>query len=105
MSERDRQDEFAEREADAAAAEVDRIAGRAPENEDPERWPVEEAGGGEAEGFEQSEELLEENAEHGELGGHDPLRDTFPAEDEPEGGGAEYGEADDSRTHDRPDEE
>lgn len=31
-----------------------------------ERRPVEEAGGGEAEGFEQSEELLVEHASHGD---------------------------------------
>ena len=57
------------------------------------RRPVEEAGGGEAEGFEQAEELLIERAENWE--GRSPTHDAFPAE---EAGGIEYGEADHERT-------
>jgi hypothetical protein len=57
------------------------------------RRPVEEAGGGEAEGFEQAEELLIERAENWE--GRSPYHDRFPAE---EGDGGEYGEADHERT-------
>jgi hypothetical protein len=57
------------------------------------RRPVEEAGGGEAEGFEQAEELLIERAENWE--GHSPEHDAFPAE---EAAGSEYGEADHERT-------
>jgi hypothetical protein len=58
------------------------------------RRPVEEAGGGEAEGFEQAEELLIERAENWEEG-RSPTHDAFPSE---EAGGAEYGEADHERT-------
>jgi hypothetical protein len=56
-------DERAEREAEAAAAEAGSIGGRAPEDEDPARRPVEEAGGGESEGAEQTEEELRRYAE------------------------------------------
>lgn len=57
--------------------------------------PVEEAGGGVAEGFEQSEEELIENAGHGE---GDPLADSensAPENIEGQRSGAEYGDADD----------
>ena len=40
------------------------------------RRPVEEAGGGEAEGFEQAEQLLIERAENWE--GRSPMKDAFP---------------------------
>lgn len=64
-----------------------------------ERRPVEEAGGGEAEGFEQAEELLVKNAENWES--RSPLHDAFPAE---EAGSIEYGEADHEHTsEDAPD--
>jgi hypothetical protein len=57
-----------------------------------ERRPLEEAGEGEAEGFEQAEKLLEENAEHAE---HSPALDEgFPGEVEADESGAEYGEPD-----------
>lgn len=52
--------------------------------------PVEEAGGGESEGFEQAEEALKEAASHGDSGA-DPAADAFPPERET---GAEHGEAD-----------
>src|SRR5918998_1028013 len=55
---------------DEAAAEAAAIGGRVSENEDPAQRPVEEAGGGYAEGFELAEADLIESAEHGE-GGHD----------------------------------
>jgi hypothetical protein len=102
MTERDPRDVHAEREADAAAHEAAGVGGRAPEDEDPARRPVDEAGGGEAEGFEQAEEDLRENAEHGQLGPRDPNRDVFTPEESDLTGG-EYGEADDARTEDRPD--
>jgi hypothetical protein len=103
MSERDPQDLQAEREADAAAHEAAGIGGRAPDDEDPARRPVDEAGGGEAEGFEQAEADLRENAEHGQLGPRDPNRDVLTPEEQNDLSGAEYGEADDARTQDRPD--
>jgi len=59
-----------------------------------ERRPLEEAGEGEAEGFEQAEQELIEQAEHGE-NGRDPAQDAFPAEEESDRSTAEYGEADD----------
>jgi hypothetical protein len=64
------------------------------ERRDAERQPVEEAGGGVAEGFEQAEEDLIENATHGE-GAGDPESDAIDSElDEAEDSTAEYGEAD-----------
>jgi len=66
MSERDPEDIQAEREADQAAAEAGQIGGRTPDDEDPERRPVDEAGGGESEGQEQTDQELEERASHGE---------------------------------------
>ena len=64
-----------------------------------ERAPVEEAGGGEAEGFEQSEEALIERAE-GEAGKGHPLGDRFPPEEDPPPGDA-HGEADDVKPADQ----
>ena len=58
-----------------------------------ERRPVEEAGGGESEGFEQAEAQLIENAQNWE--GRSPMHDAFPAE---EAGSVEYGEADHEHT-------
>jgi hypothetical protein len=58
---------------------------------DPAWQAVDEAGGGEQEGFEQSEQLLRENAEHGE---HTTALDGFPEEAEQDLGGAAYGDAD-----------
>jgi hypothetical protein len=58
-----------------------------------ERRPLEEAGEGEAEGFEQSEQELIEGAEHGDAG-WDPELDAFPPEEESDRSSAVYGEAD-----------
>ncbi len=64
------------------------------EKRDAERQPVEEAGGGVSEGFEQAEEELIENASHGD-GGGDPELDAIDNENvEAEESAAEYGEAD-----------
>lgn len=65
-----------------------------------ERVPVEEAGGGEAEGFEQAEEQLERNASH-EDSGANPRDDAFTPEAESDLSGAEYGEADGENEEDR----
>lgn len=62
--------------------------------------PVEEAGGGEAEGFEKAEEELRRHAEGFDQGG-DPLEDAGPAEAEQSG--AVYGEADHEYSSERPD--
>jgi hypothetical protein len=88
----------AEEEA-AAAAEAAGIGGRAGDEEDfdPEMRPVYEAGGGVAEGFEQAEGDLIENAQHGE--GHgEPMRDAFTPETETDRGTAVYGEPDEEDT-------
>jgi hypothetical protein len=62
-----------------------------PERKKEEMRPVYEAGGGEAEGFEQAEDELIENASHGE---GNPALDEFPGEAESDLSGAEYGEPD-----------
>jgi hypothetical protein len=80
---------MSEHEADIDPEEIDRRAA--------ERAPVEEAGGGVAEGFEQAEEDLIENAEHGE-GAADPAVDAFPPEGEASEPRTAYGEADDARS-------
>ena len=58
-----------------------------------ERRPLEEAGQGEAEGFEQAEQELIESAEHGE-GRWDPETDAFSPEEESDRSTARYGEPD-----------
>jgi hypothetical protein len=64
---------------------------------DPAFQAVDEAGGGEQEGFEQSEELLRENAEHGE---HTTALDGFPEETEEQPDRASYGDADEESKQD-----
>jgi len=62
--------------------------------------PVEEAGGGVSEGFEQAEDELIENASHGDGAGN-PERDAIDNEDaEAERSTAEYGEADEAQPAD-----
>ena len=81
-------------EAEAAAAEAAEIGGAGSgAGEDEARRPVEEAGGGVAEGFEQSEEELAEQASHGE-DRSTPNRDAFAAEEAEGEGVATYGEPD-----------
>ena len=64
------------------------------EKADPAMQPVKEAGGGVAEGFEQAEEALIENASHGD-GAGDPELDAIDNENvEAEKSTAEYGEPD-----------
>ena len=89
----------------AAAEEAGDIGGRAGDEDlDPAERPVVEGGGGVAEGFEQAEEQLIENAGHGE---GNPAADAFPPE--PEQDHAAHGEADEVEsattegTEDRPD--
>jgi hypothetical protein len=88
----------AREEADAAAKEAGQIGGRSglenlPESE---RAPA-ESGGGVSEGFEQSEELLREQAQHGDSFA-DPLADR-PAPEETAGRDhGEYGEADSEKS-------
>jgi hypothetical protein len=66
--------------------------------------PVEEAGGGEAEGFEQAEEALIEHASHGDQqSAHAVIHDAGRPEDA--GANVEDGEADHERSSERPDED
>lgn len=79
-------------EEEAAAAEARRIGGRSGmEGMDPAERASAEHGGGEREGFEEAEELLEEQATHGDTS-VDPLRDAPAPEAERET--AVHGEAD-----------
>ena len=65
-----------------------------------EQRPVEEAGGGVAEGFEQAEADLIDNASHGD-GEGDPIADAIDTENaEAERATGEYGEADDAEPSD-----
>lgn len=66
-----------------------------------ENAPVEEAGGGVAEGFEQAEELLVEHAQHTDQHGTEPI--THDAREEAERDpGDVHGEADDVDLPDAP---
>lgn len=100
----EREDDItAGREAERAADEAGSIGGDAPDRGgDPAERAVEEAGGGESEGFEQAEAALEENAQHGN-GGADPEGDALPTEPESGGSGAAYGEADTVESTEAPD--
>ena len=85
--------QWEDKEVDAAARTAGAIGGRAgDENVDPAQRPLQEAGEGEAEGFEVAEEDLVEAAETG-LNWVDPVHAAFPAESE-DAPGATYGEAD-----------
>jgi hypothetical protein len=76
------EDPLLRREERAAAAEAGRIGGPAPDTEGDEAdRPVEEAGGGEAEGFETAERELVEQASHGE-NRWTPEEDAFTPEGE-----------------------
>jgi hypothetical protein len=89
-------DPFVDEEEEAAAAEAGHIGGDRPEyydDDEESRRPLEEAGEGEAEGFEIAERELEENATHGE-GRGDPVRDAFTPEVEADEATALDAEAD-----------
>jgi len=99
MTERqDDTDDLVREEEAAAAKAAGKIGGVAGDEKDfdPAMRPVYEAGGGEAEGFEQAESDLIDNAQHGD-GRGDPLSDAFTGEVESDRSGAEYGEADEEQ--------
>jgi hypothetical protein len=80
-------------EEEAAAAEARRIGGRSGmEGMEEAKRASAEHGGGESEGFEEAEQLLEEQATHGDPS-VDPLRDAPAAEADEDV--AVHGEADD----------
>ncbi len=92
--------ESEDEETQAAAAEAREIGGPAPDTDaDPAFRPVEEAGGGEAEGFEMAEDALRRQASH-EDSGSSPTQDAFTGEAESDRSGAEYGEADEAKQRD-----
>lgn len=93
----ERDDAFEREETEAARAAAGEIGGVAGDEDlDPADRPVEEAGGGEAEGFEQAEAQLVEHATHGDQqGAHAVLHDQGPDEEDP---GAEYGEGDEEHS-------
>jgi hypothetical protein len=83
-----------EREEDAAAAEAGSIGGPRPDYDaDEATRPLEEAGEGEAEGFEDAERELVEAASHGESR-VDPTDDAFTPEDDAGDATPAYGEPD-----------
>jgi hypothetical protein len=91
-----------ENEVDAAAYTAGAIGGVAgDEDVDPAERPLQEAGEGEAEGFELAEQDLVEAAETGELW-VEPVRAAFPPESE-DGSGSTYGEADHEFSSELPD--
>lgn len=78
----------------AAAAEAADIGGSpAPTSADPARRPLEEAGEGEAEGFELAERELAERASHGDERSS-PGADAYEVEQEAERATSVYGEPD-----------
>ena len=87
-------DALARREAAAAASEAGHIGGQgSPTEGDEASRPLEEAGQGVAEGFEESERELVEGATHGEAR-FDPERDGFSPEAESDLSTARYSEPD-----------
>jgi hypothetical protein len=91
-------------EVDAAASAAGAIGGRAgDEDVDPAQRPLQEAGEGEAEGFELAEEDLIEAAETG-VTWVDPVEAAFPAESE-DASGSTYGEADRELSSELPDDD
>jgi hypothetical protein len=82
------------REEEAAAAAAGAIGGRRPDYDaDEATRPLEEAGEGEAEGFEDAERELIEAASHGESR-VDPEDDAFAPEEDALDATPEYGEPD-----------
>jgi hypothetical protein len=88
------EDPLLRREEEAAAADAGSIGGAQPDYEgDEAARPLEEAGQGEAEGFEQAERDLTEAAQHGE-GRYSPEADELTPEVESDRADAVYGEPD-----------
>ena len=87
-------DALAEEEAAAAAAEAASIGGpSADEDLNPAERPVVEAGGGVAEGFEQSEEELVRQASHDDPSAS-PADEAYPPEEGSDRSTSVYGEPD-----------
>ena len=98
MTERPDDSDLVREEEAAAAAAAAGIGGTAGDEDDfdPAMRPVYEAGGGVAEGFEQAEADLVDNAQHGD-GRGDPLSDAFRPEAESDRASVSYGEANEEK--------
>ena len=93
----DPEDPLLRREERAAENDAGAIGGRRPDYEgDEAHRPLEEAGEGEAEGFEEAEAELIERAENPH--GPSPIRDAEGWDEEEAALDAEYGEADEEHT-------
>lgn len=100
--ERDPEYEAEVRAAESEAADIGGVAGD--EGLDPAERPVREAGGGEAEGFEEAQELLIDHASHGDQqSAHAILHDELD-EDDPDAADQEEAEADFERSSERDEE-
>ena len=89
-----REDRLLRREERAAAAEAARIGGTGPDyDSDEESRPLAEGGGGVAEGFEEAERELVDEASHGDPG-FNPQENAFTPELESDRASAVYGEPD-----------
>jgi len=74
---------FERQQADEAAREAAEIGGTGDDERDPAQRPVKEAGGGEAEGFEEAERALIDHASHGDQqSAHAILHDSGASEEE-----------------------
>jgi hypothetical protein len=97
-----RDEKLVEHEEELAAEEAATIGGAGPDYDtDEAHRALDEAGEGEAEGFEDSEQELIEAASHGEHR-HSPADDAFTPEAESDESGAVYGEADELETTEGP---
>ena len=99
MADKTPDDDLIREEEAAAARAASRIGGTAGDENDfpPEMRGVYEGGGGAAEGFEQAEADLIDNASHGD-GRGDPLGDAFTPEAESDRATVVYGEPDEEDT-------
>lgn len=85
-------EQFVEQETAAAEREAAEVGGGPSEaSGDPAQVPIEEGGGGEAEGFELAEQELRDHAEHRDAGGNPRYDRPDPEADRSD---AVYGEAD-----------
>jgi hypothetical protein len=92
-------EQYVEREEDAAAAEAGSIGGRRDPDVDPAEQALEEGGEGESEGFEQAEEDLVEHTTHGDPA-PDPRSVAFTPEEESDRETTDRGEPDEEEPED-----
>jgi hypothetical protein len=98
---RERDDRYVDNEAEAAAREAGGIGGTAGDEDiDPAKRPLEEAGEGESEGFEEAEEELIEHARHDDQHGTSRITQDAAGFDELEESDVDYGESDEEEKED-----